>query len=79
MPSITDMLHPHCPEHPHVSTEKRPCWFCTYKPETPQERDARMDAFYKRFPRVVAAAVRHGVPGHRSEDETYSEGLYDDD
>lgn len=47
--------------------------------ETPQERDARMDAFHKRFPRLVAVAVRHGVPGYRSEAEAYDEGIEDDD
>lgn len=59
MPSLADLLRPtRCPEHPHVSIEQGACWFCTHKPETPQERNARMAEFHKRFPALGLAAVR---------------------
>lgn len=75
MPNIADMLRPRCQKHPEF--EQEDCLICTK--ETPQERDARMEAFYKRFPRLVAAAERHGVPGYRSEAEMGNEGIEDDD
>lgn len=47
--------------------------------ETPQERDARMAAFHKRFPTLAAVALRVPIPGMRTEAEAYGEGIEDDD
>lgn len=58
--------------------------------ETPEQRYARLwaaarerhaveDAFAARFPGLVAVARTLPKPGYRSEAETYSEGIFDDD
>lgn len=55
--------------------------------ETPQERDARMAEFHRRFPALWAThvekqypmAMRHSWPDYRSEADAYGEGIFDDD